>query len=172
MATVQISIEEYLRESYRPDCDYVDGDVQERNLGEFDHGAVQMFLGNWFYQHRHEWSLHVIPEMRIRVSDTRVRIGDLCLLSRAEAIEQVPTKPPLAVIEILSPEDRISRYNERLADYRNMGVKNVWVVDPINKVGYDCSTAAWLPVEEFRVAGTPIFFRLSDLWNEMQANQA
>lgn len=171
MATLQISIEEYLRESYHPDCDYVDGEVQERNLGEFDHGAVQMFLSDWFYQRRHEWNLHVIPEMRIRVSATRVRIADVCLLSRSDQIEQVPTKPPVAVIEILSPEDRIRRYTERLADYRNMGITNVWVIDPMNRIAYDCGTAAWLPVEEFRIPDSPIFFRLSDLWGELQGNQ-
>jgi Uma2 family endonuclease len=171
MATLQTSLAEYLRTSYHPDCDYVDGEVQERNLGEFDHGAVQAFLASWFFQHRQEWQLHVVPELRIRVSATRVRIGDVCLVSRAQPIEQVPTKPPLAVIEILSPEDRISRYNERLADYRRMGIPNVWVIDPANRVGYDCSTAAWLPVEKFHVPGTPIFLRLSDLWSELEATR-
>ncbi len=170
MATVQISLEEYLRSSYHPDCDYVDGEVQERNWGEFDHAAVQMFLGNWFFQHRDEWQLHVLPEMRIWVSVTRVRIADICLMSRSQPVEQVLTKPPLAVIEILSPEDRISRYAQRLADYRQMGIPNVWVVDPANRVGYDCSTAAWLPVEEFRVVSAAIFLRLSDLWSELEAN--
>jgi hypothetical protein len=91
MATVQISVEEYLRTSYHPDCDYVDGEVQERNLGEFDHAAVQMFLGNWFFQHRQEWQLHVLPEMRIRVSGRRVRIADLCLMARSQPVEQVLT---------------------------------------------------------------------------------
>jgi Uma2 family endonuclease len=171
MATLQTSLAEYLRTSYHPDCDYVDGEVQERNLGEFDHGAVQAFLASWFFQHRQEWQLHVVPELRIRVSATRVRIADVCLVSRAQPIEQVPTKPPLAVIEILSPEDRISRYNERLADYRRMGIPNVWVIDPANRVGYDCSTAAWLPVEKFHVPGTPIFLRLSDLWSELEATR-
>ena len=170
MATLQISLDEYLRTSYHPDRDYVDGKVQERNLGEFDHAAIQGFLTGWFFQHRQEWQLHVLPEMRIRASAARVRIADVCLVARSQPIEQVLTKPPLAVIEILSPEDRISRYNERLADYRRMGIANVWVIDPANRVGYDCSTAAWLPVEEFRIAGLPIFLRLNDLWNELQAN--
>ena len=171
MATVQISLEEYLRSSFHPDCDYVDGEVQERNLGEFDHAAVQMFLGNWFFLHRDEWKLHVLPEMRIRVSPTRVRIADICLMSRSQPVEQVLTKPPLAVVEILSSEDRISRYAQRLADYRQMGIPNVWVVDPANRVGYDCSTAAWLPVEEFQVTGTAISLRLADLWNELETNR-
>jgi hypothetical protein len=35
MATSAIvPVSEYLRTSYSPDCDYVDGEVQERNLGE------------------------------------------------------------------------------------------------------------------------------------------
>jgi Uma2 family endonuclease len=171
MATLQISLGEYLRTSYHPDCDYVDGEVQERNLGEFDHAAVQMFLGNWFFQHRQEWNLHVLPEMRIRVSPTRVRIADLCLMSRTQDVEQVLTRAPLAVIEILSPEDRIARYHHRLADYRQMGISNVWVIDPANQMGYNCTTAAWLPVEELRAANTPIYFPLKDLWDELQANR-
>src|SRR5208337_359652 len=118
-----------------------------------------------------EWDLHVAAETRVRVSSERVRVPDLCLVSRKQPIEQVITTPPLAVIEILSPEDRISLYNERLADYRQMGIPNVWVIDPANQVGYDCSTAAWLPNEEFCVAGTPIFLRLNDLWSELEANR-
>jgi len=171
MATLQTSLAEYLRTSYHPDCDFVDGEVQERNLGEFDHGAAQAFLTSWFFQYRQEWQLHVVPELRIRVSATRVRIADVCLIARSQPIEQVSTTAPLAVIEILSPEDRISRYGERLTDYRRMGIQNVWVIDPGNRVGYDCSTAAWLPMEEFRVADSPIFLRLTDLWAELDSNR-
>ena len=103
MATVQISLEEYLRTSYHPDCDYVDGEVQERNLGEFDHGFIQIFLGSWFFQHRHEWQLHTVAEWRVRVSPRRVRIPDLCLVPSTEPVEPVLTKAPAAVVEILSP---------------------------------------------------------------------
>ena len=97
MATLQISLEEYLRTSYHPDRDYVDGEVQVRNLGEFDHGAVQVFLSVWFFQHRQEWDLHVVTETRVRVATERVRIPDVCLVSRKQPIEQVITIPPLAV---------------------------------------------------------------------------
>ena len=36
-----ISVSEYLHTSYSPDCDYVDGLVMERNLGEWDHANLQ-----------------------------------------------------------------------------------------------------------------------------------
>jgi hypothetical protein len=36
-----VSVEEYLKTSYSPDCDYVDGVVEERNFGERDHAWIQ-----------------------------------------------------------------------------------------------------------------------------------
>ncbi len=170
MPAVQTTLTEYLKTSYHPDRDFVDGEVQERNLGEFEHAAIQAFLTGWFFQHRKEWQLHVLPEMRVRVSAERVRIPDLCLVLRNQTVERVLSRPPLAVIEILSPEDRVLRYNERLADYRQMGIRHVWVIDPENRRGYDCSTTAWLPVEEFRVPESPVFLRLADLWKELEAS--
>lgn len=171
MPAVLTTLTEYLKTSYHPDRDYVDGEVQERNLGEFEHAAIQAFLTSWFFQHRGEWQLQVLPEMRVKVSADRVRIPDVCLIARGQKPERVITRPPLAVIEILSPEDRVLRYNERLADYRQMGVRYVWVIDPASKTGYDCSTAAWLPVEEFRTAEGPVFLRLSDVWKELESSQ-
>ncbi len=35
-------VEKYLRTIYRPDCDYIDGEVLERNVGEIDHSRLQM----------------------------------------------------------------------------------------------------------------------------------
>ena len=36
MATTQVSLEEYLRTDYEPDCDYVDGELEERNAGSLN----------------------------------------------------------------------------------------------------------------------------------------
>src|SRR5579863_5378854 len=36
-----VSVDEYLHTSYHPDCDYVDGDIVERNVGELDHSELQ-----------------------------------------------------------------------------------------------------------------------------------
>ncbi|HWZ34412.1 MAG TPA: hypothetical protein VNX18_23900 [Bryobacteraceae bacterium] len=38
----QISVAEYLATSYRPDCDYIDGHIEERNLGEWDHAIFRL----------------------------------------------------------------------------------------------------------------------------------
>jgi hypothetical protein len=106
-STTSISVSEYLNTSYSPDRDFVDGRVEERNLGEHDHAAVQAALVLWFGQHQDEWKVEVLPEQRIRISATKFRVPDICLVSLDQPVEQILTKPPLACIEILSPEDTL-----------------------------------------------------------------
>jgi len=53
-----VSLDEYLRTSYDPDCEYVDGEVVERNLGERDHSKLQGALTSWFFVRRKELDIH------------------------------------------------------------------------------------------------------------------
>jgi Uma2 family endonuclease len=69
----------------------------------------------------------------------------------------------LLVIEVLSPEDRIDRYQQRIADYRGMGIKGIWVLDPETRRGWDCSTGNWIETTMFRLTDSPIYFDLSAL---------
>jgi len=141
-ATQLIPIEEYLRTSYHPDCDYVDGELQERNLGEFEHGRLQALLTMWFGNNEKQWNVRVVTELRTRVASTKVRIPDVCLISRDAPREQVPVTPPILCIEILSPEDRLPRVAKRLDDFLAMGVPNVWLLDPIERVAYTYAASA------------------------------
>jgi Uma2 family endonuclease len=43
------------------------------------------------------------------------------------------TNPPFICIEILSPDDRMSRVAERVDDYLSMGVPYIWVFDPLKQ---------------------------------------
>ena len=71
------------------------------------------------------------------------------------------------MIEVLSPEDRISRYQQRFADYRQMGVAHIWVVDPKTRRGYDCSEGSWIETMSFRVENSPIAVDLSVIFSEL-----
>jgi Uma2 family endonuclease len=130
MATgTQISVEEYLKIVYRPDRDYVDGVVEERNWGDLDHSWTQGNIIAFFGTRLRETGIAAVPEWRFQVRPTRFRIPDV-VVTRGKPNEQILTKPPLACIEILSPEDTVSRINARTQDYLEFGVPVVWVVDP------------------------------------------
>jgi Uma2 family endonuclease len=135
-----ISVEEYLATSYRPDCDYVDGEVIERNLGEYDHSSTQGAVFLYMGVRQKKWGIIVLPEQRVQVKPARFRIPDICVLLR-EPGEQFLTKPPFLCIEVLSPEDRMKRVKERVTDYLEMGVPYVWVLDPKTKRTYIATAA-------------------------------
>lgn len=167
-STTSISVSEYLNSSYSPDRDFVDGRIEERNVGEHDHAAVQAALILWFGQHQDEWHIEVLPEQRIRISATKYRVPDICVVSLDEPVEQILTKPPLACIEILSPEDTLRRMQERVTDYRDFGVPNIWALDPATQRGYDCTSSGFLETTEFAVTGTPIRLVLSELFAKIR----
>ena len=87
-----------------------------------------------------------------------------CVLSVSAPREQVIQTPPVAVIEILSPEDRVSRYLDRLEDYRKMGVRNVWVIDPATRRGFDFSSGSWIATASFADAATGLRLDLAALF--------
>jgi Uma2 family endonuclease len=161
MATATfISLETYLTTSYEPHVDYVDGVLVERNVGEYDHSAVQRAILIWFYLHERDWRIRSIQEQRTRVASTRVRIPDISVFSREIPIEQVFTRPQLIAIEVLSPEDRHSRIDERLRNLASFGVANLWVIDPETRTGWDCSDGSWVRKQRFEVANSPIYLSI------------
>ncbi|ADW70040.1 Uma2 family endonuclease [Granulicella tundricola] len=154
-----ISMEEYLHTAYHPDCDFVDGVLEKRNGGEYEHSNLQAALGAWFFNRGREWGVRVLTEQRTRVGETRVRIADVCIIQRGGAIERVRVTPPLLCIEILSREDRITGTIRVLDDYLAMGVKNLWVFDPVDRVAMTYGAKGLKIAEGTRleIAGTPIY---------------
>jgi Uma2 family endonuclease len=138
-----ISVEEYLSECYEPDCDYVDGHLEERNLGERTHSRLQLQIGAYFLARQKAWNTFAMTECRIRVKPTRIRIPDVCVFL-GDPGQEVPTKPPFLCIEVLSPEDRLNRVRTRIQDFLDMGVKYVWILDPYAKTAYLVTAGAGL----------------------------
>jgi Uma2 family endonuclease len=167
MATaLQIPLHEYLGISYRPDREYVDGEVRERNVGKYEHARVQALLAAWFNRHEKDWAVQVVTEQRVQVSLTRVRIPDVALLANG-AQPDVIVDPPVLVIEILSPDDSYSDTQERAQDYRTMGVETVWIIDPKTRSGRMCSRAEWVESSRLEVKGTPLYVNLPDIFSQM-----
>lgn len=159
-----ISISEYLHTSFQPDCDYVDGLVRQRNPGGRDHAQTQRGLVTYIGGRRQDWSVEAIPEVRIQTSASHVRVADVAVVSTDETQEQVIQNPPVAVIEILAPEDETAIYSQRLEDYRRMGIRNIWVVDPAVRKGFDCATEEWTETQSFAAPDTPIRIDLATLF--------
>jgi Uma2 family endonuclease len=132
--TTFIPVETYLRMESEPDCEYVDGQIEDRPMPEYDHSTWQDALSAFFRSHGVEWNVRARPELRVRVSPTRFRVPDVTVLSRSAPTEQIIVTPPLAVFEILSLENRMAAMMEKFADYERMGIAGIWIIDPRKSV--------------------------------------
>ncbi|HEV3332111.1 MAG TPA: Uma2 family endonuclease [Bryobacteraceae bacterium] len=131
MATsILVPVEEYLRTSYDPDREYVNGQLVERHVGEYRHSLLQGLLVGLLLSRARERRFRVFPEQRVQVSAVpRYRIPDICVKALPHAITPVLAKPDL-VIEILSSDDQPSEMLVKVGDYLQAGVPHVWIVDP------------------------------------------
>jgi Uma2 family endonuclease len=124
-----VSLEEYLNTNYEPDCDYVDGILEERNVGKKKHARTQTCVGAWLLSNVESKGKDVATEQRVRLSPTRIRIPDVCVINAGDETE-VQEIPPDIWVEILSPEDRLNRVLKRLQEVLDFGVPTIWIIDP------------------------------------------
>ena len=173
MATAtRITIEQYLKTPFEPDAEFVNGEVEERNVGEYEHSTVQWAIVDWFRRHDKSWQTRSIQEQRTRLRTGNVRVPDVSIWKRDIPIEPVFSHPQLIAVEVLSPEDRQSRVQGKIEDYRQSGIPNIWIVDPVKRVGWDCSDGNWTRKARFEVPGTPIYLDLEELFKELDAAEA
>jgi Uma2 family endonuclease len=128
-AAVLVSVEEYLSTNYDPDMDYVDGVLEERNVGEWEHGDLQSRILRYLCDNAERFRVLTVVEARVQVAQANYRVPDIvCVRKRPRG--GIITAPPVLCIEIISPEDRFPRMQKKIADYLSMGVGWVWVIDP------------------------------------------
>ena len=167
-ASLAVSVEEYLHTVYRPDCDYVDGEVIERHVGELNHSLLQVILAGIFRDLAKTVPIRVGTELRNHVSVTRYRLPDVCIMLKSQKIEPILNSPPFLCIEILSPEDRMSRILERVKEFLVFGVPYVWVIDPETRTAYSYSANEGRQVQDRLTTANPeLTISLSEIFAEL-----
>ena len=164
-----VSVEEYLSTVFEHDCEYVDGVIEERDLGEFEHSWLQAILVGIFLKNMEDWKVFPLPEQRVQTQRDHFRVPDVTILRSGTPRERILTHPPLLVIEIQSPEDTLRRTAAKAAEYLAFGIEHVWIIDPAARVGYR-GTADGLELArtgELTIPETPIRIVLADLFAEL-----
>jgi len=129
-AVAFVPVDEYLRTTYEPDADYVDGHLEERNVGENEHSDVQSELLTLLRVNGKRWGIYAFVEHRVQVFNTRYRVPDVCVMPRSWKKTPIIHEAPMLCIEVLSPEDTFSRTHVKCRDYLAMGVPEIWIFDP------------------------------------------
>jgi Uma2 family endonuclease len=154
-----ISLKEYLATGFRPDREFIDGVIVERNVGTIEHSRLQALMIGWFVSEECNWRVASFIGCRLQVSPTRVRVPDVLLTTR-KPHPDVLIEPPVLVVEVLSPEDDPMELRRRATDYFSMGVSAVWIVDPIARAGHWSTGDVWTQADRLKVPGTLIYVDL------------
>jgi Uma2 family endonuclease len=159
-----VSVEEYLRSSFDPDAESIDGQIQERAVGENDHSAWRAAICAWFQQQAKQGQVRVRPEFRVQVAPTCFLFPDVTLLDRNRPIEKIASHPPVAVFEVLSPTDTLKRVMANCLLYEQMGIQTILVIDPDGpKYQYVSGRLEQLQVRAFVLPGSTARFDLDEI---------
>jgi Uma2 family endonuclease len=125
-----IPLAEYLRTTYEgTDREYVHGCIVERGMPPYKHGRIQKQLCAIFDALEKRWPLFAATEVRLQITSDVVRIPDFCVFEGQEPAADPVREIPQVVVEISSPDDRLSATLQKLEEYRAAGIPNIWFVD-------------------------------------------
>ena len=137
-------------------------------MGKNRHSRTQGLLTIWLGSREKEHGHKVLVEQRVKTSPSRVRIPDICLVGVHDTDEVIQT-PPALCVEILSPDDRWNRIQDRLSDFLSFGVPMIWIVDPYAKEAWIATPdAPIVPVLDgkLRCAALKLELELKEVWPE------
>ena len=161
--STNVPVELYLQTTYEPDAEFVDGLIEQRPMGEDSHSAWQDAIAYWFRMHAETWNVRVRPELRVQITPTRLRVPDVAILDASLPREPIATHPPLAVFEVLSPEDTYKRLLRKLHDYADIHIPVIFVIDPDTGSIERFEQGGLTPCREFHLPRSGITFPFTEV---------
>lgn len=102
-----MSVEEYLATSYRPDREWIDGRLADRNVGEYDHSNLQGALAAWLRNRARDWNIRALVSQRVRVTANRTGYR-MYALSPDLGVDPVKRRTDVSSHgDFREPEDRV-----------------------------------------------------------------
>jgi len=114
-----VSVEEYLKGGYKPACEYLDGVLRQKPMPAWDHGFTQSRVGQLLNENSPDFA--AASEITVGLSETRFLVPDVIAQRKTDLQRPYPTQPVHLVVEILSPEDRMSDVIAKCEQYHAWG---------------------------------------------------
>ena len=164
MATTKVLVtpEQYLAMHFEREPELVHGELVERSLPTFPHGNLQLEMGSRLRALQSSHQVFTGVEVRVRLAADLIRIPDIALWT--ELPEKMPTVPPLLVVEVSSPDDRLHDLLQRFEDFRAWGVQHMWLVEPELKKLYVYDRGSLTDVAQLELPEFDFAVTVSDLF--------
>src|ERR1700686_1236686 len=134
--TALMPVDEYLRLTEKPYCEYREGAVSPKAMPTKFHAIIQRVLMTLLQN----LGVQAFPELTVRISPTRYLVPDVCVADDFPG--PYPTEPVLLCCEILSPEDRLGAMLAKCEEYHAWGVPFCWIIDPVKRTAWEYHSAS------------------------------
>jgi Uma2 family endonuclease len=122
------TVEEYLRMTSKPNCDYIDGVIRRKPWPTWSHARCQGCVASLL--HTVSPNFEACIELTCKIREGMYLVPDVAVMRRDRIQDPYPTEPVHLCAEILSPEDKFSEILKKCEDYHAWGVETTWIVDP------------------------------------------
>jgi Uma2 family endonuclease len=164
-STALLTVEQYFNARFEGlEPEFVHGELVERFMPTLMHGWLQSLLII-----RLRIAGFPVTAVRMRLAPDIIRIPDIALYTGSLPEDQVPAQPPLAVVEITSPDDRHTEVLRKLEEYREWRVQHIWVVEPELKQFHVYDSRGLVQVNEFELPALGFRVTAEELFREATA---
>jgi len=150
-----VTLDEFVRQAEtKPATEYACGRALQKPMPNREHAALQIFLAALLVQFLDRTGIgQAFTEFRCIFGPPgreRTYVPDLCYVAREHltADRYLPRAPDLA-IEILSPDQHMPHFLDKIQFYLLYGVQLVWVIDPATS-----TVTVQAPNQEAQVLGS------------------
>lgn len=162
-----VSVDEYFDGGLWEEFEYDNGVLVPRNIGSRAHSRmisrIDQLLGGFKHVTAYAGLVLSIPHKG------KYRVPDVCCYAAGtdpgETLEQQP--PPVAIFEVVSKTDTISEMQKKCAEYLQIGVRHVFIIDPQQAVVLVPEGKGFPPLEGdmvFHVGDQSVSIAIRDLF--------
>ena len=136
--TTRVSLEEYFRTNYEPECELIDGELRPKPMPTVPHSLMQAVLIRLLWPFEQPGCGRAMPELSLLLPNGAVLIPDLVFSRSGQAADEhgVLSTPPLLCIEIISPSQSFREMFEKCLVYLRWGVPYCWIIDPVKGLAW------------------------------------
>ena len=150
----------------KPYHEYWSGVPVQKPMPTWLHMCIQRLLADLI----EEAGYYAGIELEMRISQDWQPIPDVVGMSEIE--EPYPTKPFEIVVEVLSPEDRLTQVLLKCAKYDAIGIKRIFVIDPEHRGAFEWDHVSGIKSVPAFVFGNGKQIEAAELWTRLDAKRA